>query len=173
MDAFCAIDAVPNNVNTLSTLYLFALMSFQLHCSRLFCCLGRLTNKWPLPPSSRTSHRGYSYFTGKKGEPKPFLNTEAHKVKVDETYSLNPAEVKQGRYGIPLGLGLFCFIMYFGFVREYGENDKAIMEFLNKDISDKVPPPRMKRIKQQIEEGEQMSDRVPEHVSEQVPNGKL
>lgn len=148
-------------VQSYTTLYLthFQIsMSCQLHSSRLFYSLGRLTNKWPFPPPPRTSRREYSYFTGKKGEPKPFLNTEAHKLKVDETYSLSPAEAKQGRYGIPLGLALFSFIMYFGFMREYGEKDKAIMEFLNKDISDKVPPPRMKRIRKQIKEGEQVSD---------------
>lgn len=94
-----------------------------------------------------------------KDQPKPFLNSPAHKYKVDEAYALSPKEVKQGRYGIPMGLGLFAFIMYFGFIREYGEKDKAIMDYLNRDISDKIPGGKMRRIKQQVEEEKQISDR--------------
>ncbi len=72
---------------------------------------------------------------------------------------MSEKEAKQGRYGIPLGLGLFAFIMYFGFVREYGEKDRAIMDYLNRDISNKIPLGRRTRIQQQVEEDKEIYDR--------------
>jgi hypothetical protein len=94
-----------------------------------------------------------------KDKPTPFLNSPGHKYKVDQAYALSPEEVKQGKYGIPMGLGLFAFIMYFAFVREYGEKDQAIMEYLNKDISDKIPGEKMRRIRQQVDEEKKVVDR--------------
>lgn len=72
---------------------------------------------------------------------------------------MSPEEAKQGRFGVPVGLGLFAFIMYFGFIREYGEKDKAIMDYLNQDISDKIPGDKRKRIKREVEEEKQLCDR--------------
>lgn len=120
----------------------------------------------PLLTTTTTAGQGRLYHSSEQlqrdpsgDKPKPFLNSPGHKFKVDQAYALSPEETKQGRFGIPVGLGLFAFIMYFGFIREYGEKDKAIMDYLNRDISDKIPGGRMERIKQQVEEEKQVCDR--------------
>ena len=121
-----------------------------------------LCARWSLPrirTAIKPYHSSSQLQKVVKDKPKPFLNSPAHQYKVDQGYALSPQEVKQGRYGIPLGLGLFAFIMYFAFIREYGETDRAIMDYLNRDISDKIPNDKMRRIQQQVEEEKKIVDR--------------
>ena len=85
------------------------------------------------------------------------MHSPAHRYRVEQAYTVSPAEARQGRYGIPLGLGLFAFIMYFGFIREYGEADRGIVDFLNRDISHVVPQTaKLKKIQEQVEQEKKM-----------------
>ena len=88
--------------------------------------------------------------------PKPFLNSKAHAFKVNDAYVFTEQEQRMGRYGIPLGLTLFGIYLYFGFIRQYGEKDKGVMEFLTKDISDKMAPHRREKIRDQLEQEKEM-----------------
>lgn len=105
-------------------------------------------------------HRAYSYFSGLgKDIPKPFLKSSAHKLRVDQTYSLSKEEVQRGRYGIPLGFSLFAILMYFCYIRDEREKDKEVVDYLTKDISDKVPPEKMERIRQELGEEMEMNEK--------------
>lgn len=89
-----------------------------------------------------------------KDKPKPFLNSKAHAFKVADSYKVTEKEHKRGRFAIPIGMTLFGVVVYMGFIREYGEADKAKVEFLFKDISDKIPPQAYNKMKHQLEEEE-------------------
>lgn len=115
----------------------------------------RLPARTLLPRHNVVSCQPYSSGLG-NDKPKPFLNSEAHKFKVEDAYVLTEEEQRRGKYGKQLGLFLFCVVMYFAFIRDYGEKDKAVVDFLTKDISDKVPPHKMAKIKQQLEEEKEM-----------------
>ena len=91
-------------------------------------------------------------YSTQRDEPKPFLNSKAHRFKVDHAYTLSESEMKRGKYAFPLGFTLFGIITYMGFIREYGETDRAVMKFLTRDISDRIPPHKLERIKQSLEE---------------------
>ena len=92
-----------------------------------------------------------SYSTG-KDKPKPFLNSQAHAFKVNHSFMLTEKEQKRGRFAIPIGMAIFGVIVYMGFIRKYGEKDKAIMDFLFRDISDKMSRHTRNRIKKQLED---------------------
>ena len=110
-----------------------------------------------LHPKPRTTQQAACYGSALGNDPpKPFLNTKAHKQKVEDPYVLTEDEQKRGRYALPLGFSLFAFVMYFAFIREYDDDDKSVVDFLTKDISDKVPPHKMARIKQQLKEEEDL-----------------
>ena len=119
-------------------------MAFALACS--FCHRRYHT----------TGRRLYAaYYSTKSDRPKPFLNSEAHNHRVLNEYVLTPEEQRKGRFGIPIGLTLFAFIIYVGWIREYGEKDKKKMEYLTRDISDRIPPAAYKKFKKEEEEEEQ------------------
>jgi len=101
---------------------------------------------------SRTLRSSTQFSTIKDDKPKSFLKSDANKHKVLYDYYLTPEERNRGKYATPLGISLFAFIVYIGFVREYGEEDQKKFEFLTKDISDKVPPSTYKKLKEKMEE---------------------
>lgn len=108
---------------------------------------------------TRSSARGLGirlYTSGVSGNPKPFLGSKAHKFRIRDEYTMDKEQERRGRFAIPLGLGLFAFIMYMGYGRTYGETDAAIYDYLHRDISDKVPPPKMQKIRSQLEEEERL-----------------
>ena len=77
----------------------------------------------------------------------PFLQSRAHTFKVKDTYSTDSTNDKRRqKYSIPLGMVMFGVLLYFGFVREYNEKDRKRMDFLNKDISDKLPEDVRKKV---------------------------
>lgn len=136
-----------------------------------------LSRRASLVPSPRRTLQHYSTSQPLgsalgKDKPKPFLNTEAHRRTVEDSYVLTEEEQRRGRYGVPLGLSLFAFIMYFAFIREYSDRDKAVIDFLTKDISDKVPPHKMARIKQQLKEEEEMLKKLTVAPSESTDKPK-
>ena len=87
-----------------------------------------------------------------KDQPRPFLNSKAHTYKVQDAYVLTEKEQRRGRFAFPLGFIVFGVFIYFGFLREYGEKDKAKIDFLFKDISDKIPPHKQDLINKQLEQ---------------------
>ena len=82
----------------------------------------------------------------------PFLQSRAHTFKVKDTYSTDSTKDKRRqKYSIPLGMVMFGVLLYFGFVREYNEKDRKRMDFLNKDISDKLPEDVRKKVYAELE----------------------
>ncbi len=94
-----------------------------------------------------------------KDEPLPFLNSSAHRFSIKQEYVASEEEVRKSRYAIPLGFSMFAVIMYFGYIRKYGEEDKAIVDFFTKDIGDKIPPRKLKQIKEAIGQDKEISKR--------------
>jgi len=47
--------------------------------------------------------------------------------------------------------------MYFAYIRDYGEKDQAVVGYLTKDISDKIPPQKLERIRRELEEEKKMN----------------
>lgn len=88
----------------------------------------------PLPPASLSS-KGLASLPPKpasksRGDPIPFFGSKAESFRLNDAIYVNPTK---GRYAIPLGLSLFCFIMYFGFFRPYDEGDQAVVDSLTSD----------------------------------------
>lgn len=78
--------------------------------------------------------------------PIPFLSSKAAKFKVDNLYRVEHDVKHRQRYAFPLGITVFALIIYFGFLRNYGDDDRSVMEFLTQDISAKIPEGRRKEI---------------------------
>ncbi len=78
--------------------------------------------------------------------PLPFLESKAARFKVDDAYSVEYDVNQRQRYAFPLGITLFAFIMYFGFLRKYDDSDSSVVEFLTQDISSKLPEGTRKQI---------------------------
>lgn len=127
------------------------------------CCCQRVANSarycTRLPP--KPTHQFHSSaFANKmakpKNLPKPFLNSKAHRFRLKDGYMLTDKEFRRGRYGFVIGPTMLAIVFYFGYVREYGEYDRSIMEFLTKDITDKLPAHQAAHIKQNLEEERQI-----------------
>lgn len=86
------------------------------------------------------------YYAQKSDDPIPFLQSDARKFKVDNVYSVEPEDRHRQRYALPLGFTLFGVVMYFGFIRKYGESDKAVMDSLTGNIRKKLPEDARQRI---------------------------
>jgi hypothetical protein len=70
----------------------------------------------------------------------PFLQSQAHKFRVDNAYTVDSSKDRsRQKLALPLGVGIFAVIMYFGFFRDYGTKDRSVMGFLTRDIGDKLP----------------------------------
>ena len=106
----------------------------------------------PVLNLSRSLRSSPQFSTQQDDKPKSFLNSGANKHKVWYEYYATPEEMNRGKYALPLGLTMFVFIVYVGFIRKYGEEDQKKFEFLTKDISDRIPPATYKKIKKNIEE---------------------
>ena len=87
-------------------------------------------------------------YSGKSNEPLPFLKSKAGRFKVDNAYSIEPKGVRRQRYALPLGITIFGVIMYFGFIRQYGEMESSAMGFLTQDIHSKLPEGTRERMQQ-------------------------
>lgn len=89
----------------------------------------------------------------------PFLQSKARKFKVDDAYSVDTArDQSRQKFALPLGVGIFTVVMYFGFFRDYGTKDKSIVGFLTKDIGDKLPGDVRQRIYSEVDQSK-LSDR--------------
>ena len=70
----------------------------------------------------------------------PFLQSNAHKFRVDDAYTVDtPKDRSRQKFALPLGGSIFAIIIYYSFIRGYGSKDKSIVGFLTQDISDKLP----------------------------------
>lgn len=94
---------------------------------------------------------GNARYSTEEDKPNSFLNSEAHKHKVFHEYFVTSTDDKKGKYAFPLGLALFGFVVYIGFIREYGEKDQERVALLTRDISDRVPPATYKKMKREME----------------------
>lgn len=104
---------------------------------RVFSRLSTSYSKWAKALDSKDT----------KDDAVPFLQSKAHKFKVDDAYSVDTVKDRsRQRFSLPLGLGIFGVIIYFGFLRDYGKEDKSVVAFLTKDISDKLPDDVRERI---------------------------
>lgn len=90
----------------------------------------------------------------------PFLQSQAHKFKVDDAYTVDsPKDRSRQKFALPLGVGVFAVIMYFGFFRDYGTKDQSVMGFLTRDIGDRLPADVRQRIYSEVEQSK-LSDRT-------------
>ena len=90
----------------------------------------------------------------------PFLQSQAHKFKVDDAYTVDsPKDRSRQKFALPLGVGVFAVIIYFGFFRNYGTKDQSVMDFLTRDIGDKLPADVRQRIYSEVEQSK-LSDRT-------------
>ena len=102
-----------------------------------------------------TSHRQARPSEGDKtvkDDAIPFLQSKAHKFRVDNAYTVDSAKDRsRQRFALPLGLGVFGVIMYFGFLRDYGTKDQSVMGFLTKDIGDRLPDDVRRKIYSEVD----------------------
>ena len=90
----------------------------------------------------------------------PFLQSQAHKFRVDDAYTVDSAKDRlRQRFALPLGLGIFAVIMYFGFFRDYGTKDQSVMGFLTRDIGDRLPDDVRQRIYSEVDQSK-LSDQT-------------
>lgn len=83
----------------------------------------------------------------------PFLQSKAHKFKVDDAYTVDSVKDRsRQRFALPLGLGIFAVIMYFGFLRDYGTKDQSIMGVLTRDIGDRLPDDVRQKIYSEVDQ---------------------
>ena len=82
----------------------------------------------------------------------PFLQSQAHKFRVDDAYTVDSAKDRsRQKLALPLGVGIFALIMYFGFFRDYGTKDQSVMGFLTRDIGDRLPDDVRQRIYSEVD----------------------
>ena len=73
------------------------------------------------------------YYSRKKDQPIPFLNSPARHRKLKHVLEVD--ETRTQRYAVPLGLGLFALLIYFGF-REHDRKDQDTSINDRSDASD-------------------------------------
>ncbi len=108
-------------------------------------------------PKTSSIHIPYRNSSGRNA--KPFINSEAHKLKVQEKYGFLDNSSRIGYYSFPLGTMLVAFLVYWALVHVYGLTDASVYEYLTRDISDKLPPHQREIMKQKkLGEEEEKND---------------
>lgn len=112
-----------------------------------------------------TAHKLYGKRTkSEEDDAIPFLQSEAHKFKVDDAYSVDTVKDQQRqKYAVPLGLCIFIIIIYFSFIRDYGYKDKSIVGFLTKDIDDKLPDDVRQKIYSEVNQAKLLDQTKSKH----------
>lgn len=118
-------------------------LSQRMGLQRLQYVLRRATALPALVQRTSESRRSYSSKDGSL----PFLDSRARKFRVKDSYSTDsPRDLRQQRYAIPLGLACFACVLYFSFIKDYGAQGEAVVEFLTEDIAEKIPPGARQRL---------------------------
>lgn len=93
----------------------------------------------------------------------PFLQSQAHKFRVDDAYTVDSTKDRsRQKFALPLGVGIFVIIMYFGFLRDYGAKDQSVMGFLTRDIGDRLPDDVRQRIYSEVDQSKLPDRTIPE-----------
>ena len=93
----------------------------------------------------------------------PFLQSQAHKFRVDDVYTVDSTkDQSRQRFALPLGLGIFAVIMYVGFFRDYGTKDQSVMGFLTRDIGDRLPDDVRQRIYSEVDQSKLSDETISE-----------
>lgn len=67
------------------------------------------------------------------------MKSPAKDRKLMDTLLVDSASQRKQRYAVPLGIGLFAFIIYMGFFRNYNNTDKSTFQNITRDIRDRYP----------------------------------
>ena len=72
-------------------------------------------------------------------KPIPFLSSKARNYGIEDSYKVQGTLARVQRFGVPLGLSLFALIMYLCYIRDYGDEGEAVMDFLTQDVKERFP----------------------------------